>query len=842
MIITQQRKFSRLLLAASVSIASVGMVACGNDNNNGDTNQNEQTTSAPYYLASYRDSITPTKAVSWEVTDHDERVRKMEVNGDKLVVLNRWYNGIVQVPTDSSDVTASPVGFAALTTAGHHVESTDEDYISGASEHLLLDAWYNDDNTAMYALVNKPRTTVTEDDTYGLFKVPLNADGSIPSRQIKGKTVYHREAGVVRVGDGMSDDDLKLTDALPLTNGNILAFDENHNAVAVYSSDLVLDETNSFALAEGSKIVEWVANANGVYLLVKDTAGKLSLEKRNLDNLKKVANSVGVDAASYLETNKNSDYVAVAGANVVKLFDADLQVAKTFSLTSKASGMSLSTDGERLALSTEKEGELVLIDIAQKIPAMTSVETGEDFRTFTLGDKQTVFLSTKSGQVQKIALTGQPTALNANELLQVALDNVTAESLNHGYDASAVRYDLALPTNKNGGLPNVSYVWTSNNSAIDSATGTINRPAAGSAPVVTTLTLTATSTVDGTSVEGSKTFELSVLPQVNELGYNQEIKIKNATEDQNFRVMAANTAGSRLAAFARKEGKVLVIDTATNTQDLVVLPESFNKADSPSMLWKDDNTLIVVANDNTGVGALLSLDTVNKTWSTLKTLDAKVYTAVPAEDNSTISIETVASKKYHLTTYQLSDMSEVSSYDLTGRLRRFVTDSRGEVAYTSGYERGDNGYIYKLVRYNKGIEDANIEVAGYAYSFTKSNNKLVLGDSKGNFSVVDNAFAANAPQANSVITTYTARNDYDGTNYSNDHHHGRTYSIAATGDIVITMYRDVGLSTYKFNGSQYVEDSFVADDGIYRFVAAGNKSKVFTYNRDTQTFNVLNIQ
>lgn len=846
----QPFNFRTSLLVASMSAV---LVACGggsNNSNNNGSGQEKPVTQASYYLAKYTGNITPAPAVSWKTTDHDERVRQIKVDGDNLVVLNRWFNGIVTVPTNASGETTTPIGFAALTTAGHHKASTDEDYISGASEHLLLDAWFTDDKKAMYALVNKPRRTVSADDTYGLFKVPLNADGTVPSQTIKGKTVYHRSAGVKRVGDGMGENSLKLTKALPLADGRVLAFDKNHNAVAVYSSDLILDKANSFAMAEGDEIESWTSNADAVYLLIKGKDSKLSLQKRSLTNLGKVAKSISVDQGEYLATNKNTNYIALAGGNSVKLLKIDLSEINSFSLTHKTTGMSLANDGNRLALATEANGELVLIDTNTQTPAMTILDLGTRFGTFSLGDKNSLFISRKSGEVQKVSLAAKPVALSASELVKTALDNATAKAINHGYDASAVRYNLELTNANTGGLPNVAYTWTSNSNAVNASTGSITQPAIGADPVNAGLTLTATANYNGKTATGNKTLALTVLPKVTEQSYTRSVNIPYALADYSFRVLAANTSGSKLALFARKKGGVVLVNNVSNqltaNETLVQLPEPYNKSDAPAMTWTNDNTLLVVANqsnDDAKVGALLKYDTASSTWTTLKKYAYPVYTATFSEDNTSVSIQLKvkadSNTSYQLVTHQLADMSQTADYTLPQRFSRFTTNKTGNILYGAKFDRSAG---YSILRLNKGKQDAEITTTGYSFSMALVGSQLLTGDSNGNFNRIANATASIAPANTDLVTTYTAHSGYNGTSYPDDHHYGRSYSIAGANNKVITMYSDVGLSIFEPTSavsSGYIEKQFVADTGIYRFTVSGDNKHVFTYGDGK--VNLLNI-
>lgn len=843
----QLTSFKRLLLVSSIGLASFSLVACGDSDkpspfdvvksDEKPSGQTPDTSAAKYYLAAYKGDTTPTTAVTWTASDGDERIRKLKVDGDDLIVLNRWYNGITKVPTSSADKTVTPVGFASLRTSHEHKLSSDEDFISGASEHLLLDAWYANDDSAMYALVNKPESTVAADDTYGLFKVPLSADGSVPSTQVKGKAVYHRGTGVVRVGAGTTDNDLNLKAALPLADGRILAFDDNHDAVAVFSSNLALDEGNSFSVAN-KEIEAWVANADGAYLLVKDSNNKVMLEKRALDSIKTVTKSVSVENG-YLAGHKNSEHIAIASGNQLHLFDKNLTLLQTFSLPNKASGLSLSQDGERLAVKTSADGELVLVDIKKATPAVTTVTLKDEFGYFTMADKNTLFVTLKrTGEVKKINLTAEPVALTAEELLAKALESVSAESVNHELAASAVRFDLDLPTNEAGGLPNVAYEWSSNkDSVINAQTGKVTQPAIGAAAVPVALTLKATATVGGVTKTGNKTLNLTVLPKVASKSFSNSLALPSAITDKySFRTVAANADASKIALFAddhhgsSDKFAILLVDnnagSLSSNNQLIKLPEPYNKQWIRGLVWQDNNTLIVFAagdrdEKNPMAGAIFKVDATSKAVSKVADTDAYIRSSIAFSKDNSIGNVLLMSKNdagkdvYKLVTYNISDLSKTAEYDFPTRLRAYTTDTTGKIVYSYSGN--------KLIRYYQGVKDAEIKAEGISSFYYPElyADKVLAGDRNGNFAVLANATAATAPTTNDLTVTVTGRGGYNGSAVTN-RYQGRMYSIAGMGDKVITSYRGVGLSVYEKTASGYQEQAFVADSSVYRFAPVGN--------------------
>ena len=145
-------------MSISMALCIPLLTACGGGSggNNGGSNKSETpTTQQPQDNNAIRAfsntaKFTPEVVAHWqpqpvvpsEVGHSDETVLDMWTQDGKVLAFTKWHNGIIKVAKDAKDTTTEPEKFATLVTSQEHVLSSEDDIVSGASEHTLTAAQY----------------------------------------------------------------------------------------------------------------------------------------------------------------------------------------------------------------------------------------------------------------------------------------------------------------------------------------------------------------------------------------------------------------------------------------------------------------------------------------------------------------------------------------------------------------------------------------------------------------------------------------------------------------------------------------------------------------------------
>ncbi|PID42605.1 MAG: hypothetical protein CSA52_01515 [Gammaproteobacteria bacterium] len=784
--------------------------------------------------------VTPANKVNWETSDHDERVALINVDGesDKILVVNRWFNRIAVVDATAADLAVETQPFAAMYTAGHHEYTTKADYVSGASEHRITQSWLADDGDTLYALVTGPREVdVPEDDSYGLFRVPLT-DGQVPTfmvTSIDGTTelnVPHRSPEVKRIASK------SLDNAIQLDSGDILAYDDEAGYVRFYNK--MLDEDTSRAFPLDRDLEGWTLADNGATLVTlqgpaEGSKGRL-LQSYNTSNLSGKNSLEFSGDADLLPGSKTSNRVVVLEPDAVHVINtSDLSVISSTPLANEASSISrLSPDGSRAALVVGKE--IRIMNLTDAYPFIEgSVKPGGRLRALAFNGNDEILYSARSGKLSSISLSGLTSSTkDITSLLEEALDEVDGDSINHNYPLDAVIYDMNLPTNFGA----VSYNWNSTlGNALDLSAPEPGVISQSDAAVSGTLTVSSSYTFRGeTSTSEAKSMELTIRP-ASEIRDHIVTTLTGAHANHSMSHLAATPDGQTLAAYTSGDdgqGSGIVIFTRQpdNTVSYryggdaaISLPDGYEDSRVDVMTWNQGLLRVVVreavaagAKDGNGIARVLTLDPVAGTWEIGSALPGKGAKAAVSQDGSVLALwlhipaggDAVAVKVITLNT---DDLSEIKTVDVDGdpAFWAFTVNNAGDqiMAYYN-FKNEEGKTVRTTRRYDAdttGEPDAEtvIKTATYFYSYDNPSDRLVTGDFSANLRVYQPV--ADAADLNSFTEFATARGRYDGVHNGGG---GRMYYGAVKGSVAYVWSSDRGLVAVDISNPANIREVFYA--------------------------------
>lgn len=809
------------------------------------------------FAAAFEQAPTAETLASWTVTDHDERVHGIRAQGDDVVAWNYWHNGIVKVPAASKNAQPELVNFAAFMTSGHNVDSSNADYVSGASEHRLQDVWYSDDGKAMYALVRQPGgNVVAGDDTFGLFRVPVGADGKIASQDIKGHKVYHRSNGVTRIADA------NVAQAMPLPDGRVLAYDSKNKAVRVYSDKLVLDTAGSFPLP--NEIEDWKSDGSFVYILEKDSDDVVTLTKRDLKDLKTVVKSVVFEKEQepeVLAVNSKSQFIAVGGevedsegneSGLLYIYDRDLNRVRSVAVGNEVEELSISNDGRRLAVLEDDSSEVKLLDLDKPLAGALKLDLGRSPRAITLVDADTLVFSKESGKVERIDLKKVTVQGQTPErVVDAALAGVKAETINNGYAADAVIWDLSLP-GKLESVPGAALDWRSTDNAIaDAKTGKITQPAVGQPGASVTLTVKATARFRDEEKVAEKSYDLTVRAKTEE----KKVKLLNLPEKLSklsYEWASANDSGTRFVIYdtpssrAKTKGGFAVFERdgepsaeksglklVSSPDKLIDFGDALKTYRVYRTAWQGDNVLLALigdtSSDNRGNGKIMKWDFSQATpsWQEVKSFNMPVVGGQTDGKRNILNIMLRKDDKNYMATYRVSDLSELIAPAATEQGSRYYSVSAdGKVTYLR-----ENGklakYVYDGAAYKK-VSDFGIFTRMY-YSIVQDGNFYGIdagSETNGLLSIIPDD--TNPINPASVNTYSTARGSYtDGKRHS-----FYVATLEKAGNTLIGSHNGTGVVALDVSDPKNVREKFTVNlPNTYRIDASGNGDYVFIYNR-----------
>lgn len=811
--------------------------------------------------------VESTAKATWETSDGDERVQLIVTGDDNVLVVNRWFNRIAIVDPDATEQSLETQPFAAMYTAGHHVYSTDADYVSGASEHRITQGWLADDGDTLYALVAGPsEVDVPEDDSYGLFRVPLS-DGKLPTfmvSSVDGESqldVPHRDPSVTRVA-------LKsLENAIQLDSGSVLAYDSEAGYVRFYSADLSEDTTQAFAL--NRSLLNWAIANGGKTLLTLQ--GPLEgedtplLQAYNTSDLSEGSSlSLPADADTLLASKTGNRIIILQDTTAHVITTTDLSIIASISLAgSPASTSQLSADGSRAALVFG--GEVHILNLGEAFPVIEgSIEYNSTLRALAFRGNDEVLYSNGGGELSSISLAGLTSSpQDVETMIADALDAIDEDSLNHSYDLGAVIHPLAMAT----GFAAVDYSWSSTNGHVltdgSDNQGNVTQPAIGAVSVTDTIGVIGNYNFRGDAqTSEAKSFDITIRPQT-ETREQTVSTLNGALAGRNISLMAANADGSRLAAWFAEtdsgQSAGLVIFAVGNDKSItaedatvVALPNQYAASTVRGLVFSADNIYVIVnetisseSNQGDGVGRLLTyngsawtgdmkLDGIVRNKGVSVSSDGSVMAI--AQDTTPEDAETGTMVVRVYNTASLTDVTTVyTDQDATGTRYPVLTVSN-DGQDLMGYTRGDSRQLHY---YNaatsanaetKALATYDISTTTFGVGYDDTTDVFVAGDHTAELKV----FSASSNADWSSPTLFeTSRGAWNGEETISGG--GRMYDAAVANGKAYLWARYQGITAVDLTDPANPQEVFWAPlEGLQRYANAlsGDDRLLFSHAYD----------
>ena len=802
--------------------------------------------------------LVPVEKATWKTSDSDERVRLIKASGNNILVINRWHNGVAIVDPNNQKQAVSSQPFAAIKGAGHNISSTDVDYISGASEHTLTDAWLSDTGDVLYALVPGPDSTVSGDDSFGLFRVPL-INGALPENTVTVTSgdesvphaVPHRHSSVTRVANG------NVENVIALPDGRILGYDREAGYVRIYAEDLTEDVTSAFPL--DSALVGWTLAEGGLSISLllaelEDGAGA-TLQRRRLDTLASVATTTMIEntASALIGTQASGSLIVINDAQLFFYSATTLNLVGSLDLPAAPSSsvFALSADGRVLALSVD--GSILLVSTGEAFPVkLGSFEYDGSLRALAINGDDLLY-SDDGGVLKSVVISGVDFVPESVEnLMANALAGVSEDSLNHGYALDAVIYPLDMPSRY--GAVDLSWQVSEelDNTLValgDDPYSLLVQPEVGEAPVTGSVSVTAGFSFRGdTQTSDTQFYNISVRPLSVDKTHN-ELTLGGDLAGRSLPLLSVNNDGSMAVVYAEatdeKAGGIALITYSggdISAGKVIELPTALTEGIVRGLVWSGANLRVVVSADADGFAHILTLDTATSTWVADATLEGSVLnrSVGTSQDGSVMSIgiNNPTLTEYQIRTYNVMDLTEIATIetdaDSTGTRYPTVTVANsGDNVF--GYIRnGSDRYLNRYSADTDGTPESTSELSGATYGFEYDNasDRLLMGNNSAELSII--AAAVNGGDYSTRLVFDTARGTYDGTDVS-VRRGGRFYSVALNGNTVYLWAYARGLSAIDISDSANPIEQFwapLADTRIGDI--SGNGGVLFThaYNSD----------
>ncbi len=758
----------------------------------------------------------------WDTSDGDERVRFISPSNDKILIATRWHNRAVIIDSNTSDATSTPQPFAAIDGAGHNIESTNADYVSGASEHTMTHGWLNDTGDALYAVVAGPRgDTPDTDDSYGLFKVPLD-NGQLPENLVASldgsqtANVPHRAATVTRV------DNAHIEEALPTSDDRVLAYDSEIGYVRVYDSDLNEDLSAAFELER--ELLAWQMSNNGsLFLLLRDKndAEDIVIQNRSLTNLGSATAEIAVASDSdNLIGSANSQKLLIVGDKSISVRETSTldEVAQIPLSSSASSTVAMSDNGSKAALSLGNN-EITIVNLDGARPYIEGrIEYSGRLRAVAINGNDELLYSSSGGELQSVSLTlaSQPDSID--DILESAMAGIDETSLNHEYSLDAVIYPLEMPTS----LGQVDYIWNStlgqaivaDNSANQ---GQVNQPAIGSDNISGALNVKAEYNFRGDVTQSEeKSFDVTVRAETPAQAHTIT-KLTGVNASAEYSKLAANADGTQLAGAqsatsdAPASVSIYAVESDGTVSAQLASGQNSNKIDLPSdyaysqisgLVWSGETLRVVVRDaiasadaDGNGQAAILSLDANSGAWTESRVLAGNgnfrtINTMVAVSQNQ----ESLAiwqhvptggpddEYRVQVKTYKASDLSEIAEILIQETYSFWALTVSNDGQHIMGYfnyRNADRQTVRETRRFSAGGDGTPssqmiIENPTYGYSYDNDADRLLTADFDTELNLIDSALSSTEYE---ILTNFpTARGEYM-PGFEDDHDAGRIFDL-----------------------------------------------------------------
>ncbi len=411
-----------------------------------------------------RDIQLTEKQVSWTESDHDEGVSGVvSLPGRNLTVTaTHYHNSLIVIDTSGAEPELKSQNLFAAVDAPRFVK----DARTGASEHSLRTIQTSPDGQHVYiSVVPKGEIGNELDDTYGLFRVVVNDDGSFDAHNAETTKRYvHANVGKFFVSD----------------DGNVYVEDAEQEDYLILNADL--SETGErVALPSELDIsaVYFAPDAEFIYILTRGDSSAEPIEYSQLHKFNRATSTI--DAQTTLSITGSLDGLVFFDQGkqaliyeedfYAKIIDLnEMAVTKNLPLSESAEQTietaAVTADNRYAILAGHDKYQLWVFDLnapeirMEKLLSADSriraLSITEDGKIITGGNEP--YASITSTSLGDILTPSQ--AINADKAY------LTKENINNGLDLNVIVSDLSLFTE----IPAGAYAqinWQTDNSAIN---------------------------------------------------------------------------------------------------------------------------------------------------------------------------------------------------------------------------------------------------------------------------------------------------------------------------------------------------------------------------------------
>ncbi|MBV1871429.1 MAG: hypothetical protein KUG83_02665 [Gammaproteobacteria bacterium] len=474
----------------------------------------------------------------------DSSISVIAAKNGKVIGGSHYHNALTVIDVATGAVSYTPV--STVTDSGHGIDSS-----TGASENYLRDVSVNTD--ASYVYVNIPPKNLSSDnfdeETYGLYKAKLEADGSVATVLDSSGLIYSMDETVskrlavkLRMFS-VSPDDSKV--ATYDADEFLTVYDAN---LENPGSPLLLEGLSTFAVSSSTvfialKNVEDETKGDITKLAVDSLTGD---EKITLDFVPQELrlNNDGSKLIAFNHGHDNNGLMSIALIDVATNSVIDTGLVKVTSDTA-----AVSDDFSKMAIVGHEEDRLLIVNLTVPSFSVQSVQNLDyNARDVAFLNDTQVAITNERNSIAVLDIASTTDNINLVEKTRLALEGLNRASINGGGYFDAVISNLNLSPS----YENVAITWAADNSLsthLNISDGSIIRPSVDGTDVTGVLSATTSVSFRQEIVEDGKTFGLTLR--------KVPVALPNATivqtAENSAQYMAANHQGDIMVAPVRFE-------------------------------------------------------------------------------------------------------------------------------------------------------------------------------------------------------------------------------------------------------------------------------------------------
>lgn len=472
------------------------------------------------------------------VDSNDSSISTLSAKNGKVIGGSHYHNGLTVIDVDAQSVQYTPV--SVVTDHGHHIDSS-----TGASENFLREVAFNSD--ASYAYVNIPPKKISSNsnnlDTFGLYKVKIESDGSIAT---------NTDGYIISIDETVSKRLRKLIVSYAVSNDDrkVATYDADE-FFTVYDGDL----ENAGESIEIDNLEAFAISSDTVF----------TVSENELDAEKGDINSLSVSDLSFIskitldfvpeELHLNDDGTKIIafnhghdnnGSMDIALVDTSDGSIETSSFEVVSDTAAISPDFTKLAIVGHEDKRLLILNLTVpgfSVQSSHSLESGSRDVSFVSDDQIAIINGRNSLAI--IEITNTEENLNLTAKMDQALGSLNRASINGGGYLNAVIKDLTLIDH----YENINITWSESGltETLDVNDGSVVRPLGSESDVNGQLIANVNASFRGDVFDDSKSFDLTIRKVPMEL--SEAITIQTANNSSQY--MAVNSDGDIMVAPVR---------------------------------------------------------------------------------------------------------------------------------------------------------------------------------------------------------------------------------------------------------------------------------------------------